>query len=198
MTDVRDERNAWISGARAALAHLRTEFRERFQRDLPLEEMLFDRWERAAHLGFGTKTSLHHNSYVYGNVLVGENTWIGPFTILDGSGDLTIGSACSISAGVQIYTHDTVKWALSGGRLAYERSPVVIGDGCYLGPQTVVTRGVTIGSHSVIGASSLVNRDVPPFSVAFGVPCRVRGSVVLGEDGNVELVMHDAHKDAEP
>ena len=60
-------------------------------RDLPLDEMLFDRWERARSLGFGPGASIYHNSYVYGDVRVGAGTWVGPFTILDGSGGLGVG-----------------------------------------------------------------------------------------------------------
>jgi acetyltransferase-like isoleucine patch superfamily enzyme len=186
-----EAREAWIAGARATFKHLRDEMRARFHRDLPLEELLFDRWERAESLGFGPKTSIHHNSYVYGDVKVGDNTWIGPFTLLDGSGGLSIGSNCSISAGVQIYTHDTVKWAVSGGKAAYERAPVVIGDACHIGAQVVIAKGVTIGAHSVIGSCAFVNRDVPPFTVAFGVPCRPRGRVFLEGDGSVRLEMDD-------
>src|SRR5262249_29512033 len=103
---------------------LRQGMRERWQRDLPLDELLFDRWERAKSLGFGKGASIYHNSYVYGDVRVGENTWIGPYTLLDGSGGLVIGAYCSISAGVHIYTHATVKWALTGGQAAYERASV--------------------------------------------------------------------------
>src|SRR5438132_9780956 len=110
--------------------------RKRWDRDLPIEELLYDRWERARALGFGEGSSIYHNSYVYGRVSVGANTWIGPMTLLDGSGGLSIGDYCSISAGVQIYTHDTVKWALSGGTAEYERAPVVIGSNCHIGSQT--------------------------------------------------------------
>ena len=170
---------------------LRRKMRRRWQRDLPLEELLFDRWERAKSLGFGEGTSLYHNSYVYGDVRVGKNTWIGPFTLLDGSGGLTIGDYCSISAGVPIYTHDTVKWAISGGKAAAERAPVRIGDCCYLGSQTVVIKGVSIGDHCVVGACSFVNRDLPPHTIAFGVPCRPRGRVELDASGNVSLVLDE-------
>jgi acetyltransferase-like isoleucine patch superfamily enzyme len=175
-----------IQGARELYEQLRGEMRQRWQRDLPLEELLFDRWERARSLGFGEGTSLYHNSYVFGDVRVGANTWIGPFTLLEGSGGLTIGSYCSISAGVQIYTHDSVAWALSGGGAAYTHAPVTIGDCCYIGPHTVIAKGVTIGDHTVVGASSFVNRDLPPYSVAVGAPCRVVGQVVI-EDGQVRL-----------
>lgn len=156
---------------------LRTEAREKWNRDLPFEELLFDRWERARSLGFGEGSSVYHNSYVYGNVKVGEKTWIGPFTILDGSGGLEIGSGCSISSGVQIYTHDSVAWALSGNA-PYVKAPTKIGDHCYIGPNVVIAKGVTIGDRTVIGAFSLVNKDIPANSIATGIPCKVTGSTL--------------------
>ena len=107
----------FLETLRAAYDRLRADIRARLKRDLLLEELLFDRWERARALGFGEGTSIYHNSYVYGDVRLGKYTWIGPFTILDGTGGgLTIGDHCSISAGVQIYTHDSVAWAVSGGK----------------------------------------------------------------------------------
>ncbi len=171
---------------------LRAEMRARWQRDLPFGELLFDRWDRAKALGFGDGTSIYQNSYVYGDVKVGKNTWIGPFTLLDGSGGLTIGDNCSISSGVQIYTHDTVKWALSSGRAEYEHAPVTVGDCCHIGAQTVISKGVTVGDHCVIGACSFVNRDIPPYTVAFGVPCRLVGSVEIDTHGQVHIVMDSA------
>jgi len=152
---------------------LRMEMQRKFQRDLPLAELLFDRWERAEKLGFGKGTSIYHSSYVYGDVHVGENTWIGPFTILDGTGGLNIGSCCSISAGVQIYTHDSVKWATTGGKAPYEHAPVRIGDRCYIGPNTVISKGVKIGNGSIVGAGSLVVSDIPAKSKAWGSPAKV-------------------------
>jgi acetyltransferase-like isoleucine patch superfamily enzyme len=152
---------------------LREDMQAKFQRDLPLAELLFDRWERAETLGFGKGTSIYHNSYVYGDVSVGKNTWIGPFTILDGTGGLKIGSFCSISAGVQIYTHDSVKWAITGGKAPYEHAPVKIGDRCYIGPNSIISRGVTIGDESIIGAGSLVLSDIPPKSKAWGYPAKI-------------------------
>jgi acetyltransferase-like isoleucine patch superfamily enzyme len=146
------------------------------------EELLFDRWERARSLGFGEGASIYHSSLVYGDVRVGERTWIGPHTLLDGTFGLTIGSFCSISAGVSLYTHDTVQWALSGGRAAAEGAPVSVGDCSYLGAQTVVARGVTIGDHVVVGAGSFVNRDIPPWTVAAGVPCRPIGRIEQAGD----------------
>ena len=112
-----------------------------------------------------------------GDVKVGKGTWIGPFTVLDGSGGLTIGDHCSISAGVQLYSHDTVRWALTGGKHEPDRKATSIGSRCYIGPNTVVAKGVSIGDGSVIGANSLVLEDIPAGTRAHGTPCRVVGGV---------------------
>jgi acetyltransferase-like isoleucine patch superfamily enzyme len=181
---------------RALDDELRSATRSAWARDLPFDELLFDRWQRASSLGFGAAASIYQNSYVYGDVSVGPGTWIGPFTLLDGSGGgLTIGANCSISAGVQIYTHDSVRRALSGGLADIDRAPVVIGDNCYLGPNAVVYKGVTIGARSVVGSGSLVNRDIPANSIAFGTPCKVVGSVVVQDDGTIDLVYESAALD---
>jgi acetyltransferase-like isoleucine patch superfamily enzyme len=165
---------------------LRDQMNATWVRDLPFDELLFDRWERAKHLGFGDGASIYHLSYVYGDVAVGEHTWIGPFTVLDGSGGLSIGDWCSISAGVQIYSHDSVLRALSGGTAAIEQAPVVIGDCCYVGPGALISKGITVGEHSVIGAQAFVNRDVEPYSIVVGTPARRVGRVQI-RDGEVVL-----------
>ncbi|WP_211240344.1 hypothetical protein [Aminiphilus circumscriptus] len=79
----------------------RRDINHAFKRTLPFGDYVVDRWEKAAFLGFGEKTSVYDSAIVLGDVQVGANTWIGPFVILDGSGGLVIGSNCSISAGVQ-------------------------------------------------------------------------------------------------
>ena len=154
---------------------LRRHIDEKYHRTLPLADYLIDRWERARKLGFGRGTSVYDSCLVLGDVKVGGDTWIGPFTVLDGSAGLRIGSNCSISAGVQIYTHDTMRWAVSGGQAGPERAATAIGSRCYLGPNVVVAKGVTIGDGCVIGANSLVLCDIPAGSKACGAPCKVVG-----------------------
>ena len=155
---------------------LQQETDNQWRRTLPLADYFVDRWEKARCLGFGEGASIYDSALVIGDVKVGKQTWIGPHTLLDGSGGLEIGSWCSISAGVQIYTHDTVDWALTAGQVEPDRKATRIGSRCYLGPNTVVSKGVTIGDGCVIGANSLVLKDIPHGSKAFGTPCRVQGS----------------------
>lgn len=160
----------------------RAEVQARWNRVLPFGDYVVDRWEKAAALGFGNGTSIYDSAVVFGRVEVGDNTWIGPFTILDGSGGIKIGSHCSISAGVQIYSHHTVKWAVTGGEAATEYAPTVIGDRCYIGPNAVIAKGVTIGEGCVIGANSLVQDNIPSGTKAFGTPCKVVGLASEGRD----------------
>jgi len=158
---------------RAFCRDRRIELDKQFDRTLPFADYIVDRWEKARLLGFGEGTSIYDSSLVLGEVSVGSNTWIGPSTILDGSGGgLSIGSFCSISSGVQIYTHDTVEWATSGGRSPFAKAPTRIGNCCYIGPNSIVAMGVTIGDGAVIGAMSFVNRDVPPGVRVAGSPAR--------------------------
>jgi acetyltransferase-like isoleucine patch superfamily enzyme len=127
---------------------------------------------------------------IIGDVKVGKNTWIGPFTILDGSGGLEIGNNCSIASGVQIYSHETVFWALSGGRMPYTRAKTIIGNCCYIGPNTIVNKGVRIGNHCLIGANSFVSKDIDDCSIAAGSPFKIIGKVKIDKKGLVRLLIN--------
>jgi acetyltransferase-like isoleucine patch superfamily enzyme len=171
-------------GLRALHDELRKQFRSKWKRSLPFyEEMLGDaaRWDRAKFLGFGEGTSVYESSHIYGDVKVGGGTWIGPFTILDGSGGLEIGNCCSISSGAQIYSHETVEWALTGGKAEYRYKPTRIGNHCFIGSLAVIRMGVKIGDHVLVGAHSFVNTDVPSNSVVMGCPGRIIGKVEVME-----------------
>jgi acetyltransferase-like isoleucine patch superfamily enzyme len=130
---------------------------------------------------------MYDNVLVLGEVRVGKNTWIGPGCILDGTGGgLKIGDWCSISAGVQIYTHHTVKRSISLGEEPIEYAQTRIGNGVYIGPNSIIQMGVTVGDKAIIGASSFVNRDVPTGVTAFGCPARIlKGSTSSSQVGPV-------------
>ena len=158
-------------------------FSEQFNRSLPFNEEIFDRWERAKRLGFGSGSSIYDSSYVFGDVKAGKNTWIGPFTIIDGSGGLSIGDNCTISAGAHIYTHDNIAQTITGGKKEIERQPVSIGECTYIGPNVVVQKGITIGKYCIIGTNSFVNKSLPDYSVAVGSPAKVIGKVIINDKG---------------
>jgi acetyltransferase-like isoleucine patch superfamily enzyme len=150
----------------------RTKVYEKFKRHVSINDLLSDRWETAQFYGFGEGTSCYNNVLILGDVRVGKKTWIGPNVVLDGTDGLEIGDFCSISAGVQIYTHNTVSWSNSLGAEETETAPTKIGNGVYIGPNSIVQMGVTVGDKSVIGAMSFVNRDVECNGKVFGCPAR--------------------------
>ena len=142
------------------LWRLRAEKKAKFNRRVSIGDLLAERDELAEFYGWGKGTTCYDNVLVLGDVRIGKNTWIGPNVVLDGSSGLTIGDNCTICAGVQIYTHDSVKWALSGGQHPYELSPTSIGSNCFIGPNAVIARGVTIGDRVAVGACTFVNKSI--------------------------------------
>lgn len=162
-----------LSQLRTLWQQRRAEVDIKFKRNLPFADYIVDRWEKAKTLGFGEGSSIYDSVLVIGDVKVGKNTWVGPFVVLDGSGGVEIGAHCSISAGVQIYSHDSVNWAITGGSSTFEYAKTQIGDNCYIGPNTVVAKGVSIGDGCIIGANSLVISDIPSYTKAVGSPIRI-------------------------
>ena len=148
--------------------------KKKYNRSVSIGDLLSDRWEKAEALSFGKGSSIYDSSLVIGDVKVGRNVWIGPYTVLDGSGGLKIGSNCTISAGVQIYSHDNVQNTISGGVKPFEYAETVIEDNCYIGPNVVIVKGIKIGKGSIIGANSFVNKDIPMGSKAFGIPVCIK------------------------
>ncbi len=161
-------------GISGGIQLLTRQMRERWKRHVSVGDLLTDRWETARALGWGEGANCYDNVLILGDVMVGAHTWVGPGVVLDGSGGgLTIGAYCTIGAGAQIYTHNSVRWATSMGVEPYERSPTSIGSGVFVGPNAVIAMGVTVGDRVIIGALSFVNNDVPAGYTAVGNPARL-------------------------
>lgn len=107
------------------------------------------------------------------NIEVGEDFYANyNLTILD-VGRVTIGEHVMIAPNVSLYTagHPIHPDSRNAG---YEYGiPITIGDNVWIGGNVVILPGVSIGSNTVIGAGSVVSRDVPDWVVAAGNPCRV-------------------------
>jgi len=165
---------------------LRNYTHKKYGRVNPFVENLFD-WKEKGEFFGGKNVTIYDSTTIVGDVKIGDHTWIGPFCSLDGPGGLTIGSYCSISLGCQLLTHDTVKWALTGGKEDYEYAPTEVGNNCFLGTFAVVLKGVTIGDGCVIGAGAVVTKDVPENSIVIGVPARSVGRVRFDNKGKARL-----------
>ena len=133
--------------------------------------------------GGNSRAGFNPLTWFVGEPVIGEGTWIGPFCLIDGSGGLSIGRGCDVSAGVQIYTHSSARRCVTDRAVEIVRAPVWIGANTFIGANAVVLMGVTIGSRCVIGAGAVVTSDIPDGTVAVGVPARVVGVVdpVTGE-----------------
>jgi virginiamycin A acetyltransferase len=122
-----------------------------------------------------------------GNISIGSNTTIwGPnIQILGINNPITIGSFCSIArdVSVQEYYHNYKKTTtyyigrnIFGNDIENEvlsKGPIIIGNDVWIGTGVQIMTGVTIGDGAVIGANSTVTHNVPPYSIAGGVPAKV-------------------------
>lgn len=165
---------------------LRYEMKTNYNRSTQISDLLNDRWEKAKFLGFGEGSSIYDACLLLGNVIVGKNCWIGPYTVLDGSGGLEISDYVTIASGVHIYTHDNIEKTLTSGLSEISHKPVKIMSNVYIGANAIVNKGITIGHHSVIAANSFVNSDVMANSIVAGTPAKKIGNVLIC-GGNVEL-----------
>jgi acetyltransferase-like isoleucine patch superfamily enzyme len=114
--------------------------------------------------------------WITGQPEIGEGTWVGAFTLIDGQGGLTIGRGCDISSGAQVLTHSTVRRCVTERKYAkVDRRPTIIEDYVFVGTNAVILMGSHIGHHSVIAAGAVVleGSRVPPYSLVAGVPGRV-------------------------
>jgi serine acetyltransferase len=122
----------------------------------------------------------NEHAWIVGDPEIGDGTWIGAFTLLDGSGGLRIGSGCDISTGAQIYTHSTAKRCVSARtHEIVDRAPTTLGDHVFVGAGAVILMGVTIGDGAVVGAGAVVTGDVAPYTVVAGVPARRIANVLI-------------------
>ncbi|MGB7440838.1 MAG: DapH/DapD/GlmU-related protein [Coleofasciculaceae cyanobacterium] len=113
-------------------------------------------------------------SHRHGDIEIGADTYVGPYTCLSGE-KIQIGKYCLIASHCSIYANnhnfsDPTR-EIKQQENTYEG--IVIEDGCWLGTGARVLDGVTIGRGSVIGAGAVVTKDIPPYSIAVGVPARV-------------------------
>jgi acetyltransferase-like isoleucine patch superfamily enzyme len=164
------------------LEALRRRMKARFDRHVPTGTLLADRWQLARDHGFGEGTSVYDECLILGDVNVGQQCWIGPFTVLDGQGGLTIGDYVDIGTGAHIYSHNTIERALTGHRAPLYKQPTTIGNCCFIAPHAIIGPGTVLGDHSFVAAGSYVEGVHPAYTYLAGNPARVVGKVEIRGD----------------
>jgi len=145
---------------------------------------------KRAHIGKNTHISptvmMQHPERIY----IGDNCEINHMTILwAGKKDakIVIGNFVMIGPRVTIiaFNHRFERLDLPMGWQGFTEADIVIEDDVWLGAHTIVLPGVRIGRGSIIGAGAVVTRDIPPYSIAVGVPAKVVKSRKQGDEQEV-------------
>jgi acetyltransferase-like isoleucine patch superfamily enzyme len=119
-------------------------------------------------------------SNIYGGdigdgLTIGNDSNIGPYSYIGCSGQITIGNNVMISPRVGMYAenHNFTSIEIPMKQQGVTRKGITIKDDCWIASNTIILAGVTIGEGCVVGAGSVVTKDVPPFSVVVGNPAIV-------------------------
>ena len=123
----------------------------------------FDNWQYP-DIEDGIPTKYHWIVQNIDGLKLGYKTDIGAFTYINAKNGVIIEEEVQIGSHCSIYSISTID---------NKQGPVVLKKKCKIGAHSIVMPGVTIGENSVIGAMSFVNRDIPPHSIAFGIPAKV-------------------------
>lgn len=108
------------------------------------------------------------------HICIGERTRIASEVVLDGRGGISIGRDTLIGFKSVLITHThRASEMIPIIDQGMESQPVTIGDDVWLGARVLVLPGVAIENHAIVGAGSVVTRNIPPYAVAVGSPARV-------------------------
>lgn len=146
------------------------------------ENVIFEKGVLVFHsenINLGNNIYIGHYSILKGyyknDMTIGRNTWIGQYCFFHSAGGIEIGENVGIGPYVKILTSVHMEEGrdkpIVFSELDFKK--VVIEKNCDLGVGTVILPGVTIGEGSQIGAGSVVSKDIPPYSIAAGVPAKV-------------------------
>lgn len=107
------------------------------------------------------------------NLTIGSNVYIGPRCLFDLTSKITIENDASISAQVSFITHLDVGNQPLKRKVPRKEGQIKVKTGAWVGVNSTILHGVTIGEYAMVGAMSLVNKEIPGLCVAVGMPCKV-------------------------
>jgi acetyltransferase-like isoleucine patch superfamily enzyme len=116
---------------------------------------------------------------IHSKLRMGKNCHLGEFSFINTADEVVIGEEVGIGMRSAIFTHGAYQSFIKGYPVTF--GPVHIEDNCWL-PQAVVLPNITIGKGSVIATGSLVNRSLPAYCLAGGIPAKVLSENAFSED----------------
>jgi acetyltransferase-like isoleucine patch superfamily enzyme len=129
---------------------------------------------------------------------IGEDCYIIPTTLGTEPYLIKIGNHVAIAEGVKFITHDGAAWVFRDAVPDLQVfGPIVVEDNCMIGQNAVLFPNIRIGRNSVIGAGSVVISDIPPNTLAIGVPARAFGSMDRYREKCLERWQQQRPPDAE-
>jgi len=121
-----------------------------------------------------------YGTYSYQTISVGDDVYIGPGAyFLASESSIEIGNKVMFGPNVTIVAGDHNSTQIGAymfdvkEKLPENDLPVIIQSDVWVGTGVIIMKGVTIGTGSIVAASALVTKDVPPFTIVAGVPARV-------------------------
>ncbi len=123
-------------------------------------------------VGRGARLAMGSKLVSGGRLSIGPRVVVGPNTIIMCATEVKIGARCMISWNCSIFDSTGHQMHLIETRASAVEEPITIGDDVWIGPYSIIMRGVTIGDNCIIGAGSVVRQNVPPNSLVYGNPAR--------------------------
>lgn len=130
-----------------------------------------------------------------------DNVWIGHYALIDGIGGVSIGKGVHISSHTVIYSHsshdairllgDQYIMEETKSRIGYKLKPVTIGDYSFIGTSSIILPGSTIGRGCIIGAGSVVNCNIPDYSIANGNQIQIIGDTRERDNKNFGTIIDE-------
>jgi acetyltransferase-like isoleucine patch superfamily enzyme len=123
-------------------------------------------------------------SALFGPISIGKRIHVSPFCVMvSGPEGIVLNDYVGLSTGCHIYGHSEMPKEgkrMSGPMIpwrykAFGSGKVILEKDSFLGAYTIVLPGVTVGEGAVVGANSIVNKDIPQWSIAVGAPAKVIG-----------------------
>ena len=135
----------------------------------------------------GVKILMSRNS----NLVMKNRSWVSYYTIIIASTNakIVIGENTMIGGHCMIVSADhDIRNKMSLRDSGHVIGDIIIGDNCWIGANSVITKGVTIGDGAIIGAGSIVTKDIPPMSIAVGAPARIIGHRELNDETKIKNI----------